>query len=899
MLPRLLTPYISLPLMNSRKKIIIAIALMFACSLALSSAGFLAQASGDVQGDFIVWVPSKMMAGEKYQGLVVMTNTTSFARDVLLVSTNPDVVLPQRITIMPGVHQAAFDINVLPSAASSIQLVRVSAVQGSSLTETSATVFAGGSDNLNVIRLLAFNNTNLNYARVVALTQTSNGVFAPPSSNLTVSLAYTGGVAHTVIDSKTGYGVVDVPLIDGANKISVTGRPGDSIVVTRSAIAPVDSVKVSALSTIPAWSPEWGYIGSWVLVDASRDGKPLRGNFEVIITSSNPGVVEVVSSDRLMCSLPCAITVEGHDEGSAQIGVQVAGVGGGSVTVATVQPTRYVPRVTVDVKSIIAKDIQKKHGSVPFILNGTAISFSSEKTISSVVSDGPVYGLAGHYATLTANYTVLTSPSSIESYSKLVPILVPGVVYHLLSAGGAAGAFSSNDFDGLMKGNISKGGSPSAMKSASVGVGSSYASMQSFDVAINESTQDLKGDATAISLPGSGLQLSAYLVGNYVRGYPKLAESVTANTQTLSVDGSQIGGSVPTSSMEVDVPALVYPSEGFVFSAHITQAGVPVQRVYPLYELGAVDSKDAGNIQQIDTVFIQSRYVAKVSMSVVMNAIDLTVPWPEILKSSRSYNMTMNVNVADAKIQVSGDIPAKVAGETVTLFPSGEGDKKVVIAASKAGWTTTSAEKTISVKKYVNTTIIAKDEKGLSIVAPFSLEYETVDGKVGRVEGVTPYVLDERPFASKTITFNAAATPGANNGNSTYTLKNARETDTGFTGIYERQMKLTVVGGLGSGDYFRGQNVHIEADPYKQVLGFAVVNKFSHWEYDNDANSLYVRDANSRSQNIVVNDDATLTAVYATDFTLLAVLVLSTAGAVASYAFREEIKTIVGAYRKS
>lgn len=888
--------YIPLPLMNSRK--IIALALI--ASLALLP-GFPAQARGEVQGDFIVWVPSKMMAGEKYQGVVVMTNTTSFARDVLLVSTNPDVLMPERITILPGFHQAAFDIDVLPSASN--QLVRVSAVQGSSLTETGATVFASGSDNLNVIRLLAFNNTNFNYARVVALTQTRE-VFAPPSTNITVSLAYPGGVAHAVIDSDTGYGVVDVPLIDGANKISVTGRPGDSIVVTRSAIAPVDSVRVSALSTIPAWSPEWGYVGSWVLVDASRDGKPLRGNFEVIITSSNPGVVQVVASDRLMCSLPCAIPVEGHDEGSAQIGVQVTGIGGGTVTVATVQPVRYVPGVTLDVKNIIAKDIQKKHGgSVPFIVNSTVVSFSSEKTVSSVVSDGPVYGLVGHYATLSANYTVLTSPGALESFSKLVPILVPGVVYHL-SADGAAGISSGNDFDGLMKGSMSKGGSPSVMKSASVGVGSSFASMQSFDVAINESTQDLKGDATAISLPGSGVQLSGYVVGSYVRGYPPLAESVTANTQQMMLpveDGSpQIGGNVPTSSMEVDVPALVYPSEGFVFSAHITQAGVPVQRVYPLYELGAVDSKDAGNFQQIDTVFIHSRYVAKVSMSVVMNAIDLMVPWPDILKSGRPYNITMNVNVPDARIQVSGDISAKVAGETVTLFPSsGEGDKKVVIAASKAGWTTTSAEKTIPVKKYVNTTIMAQDERGLPIVAPFSIEYETVDGKVGRVEGVTPYVLDERPFASKTITFNTAALPSSNNGNSKYTFKNARETDTGFTGTYERQMKLTVVGGLGSGDYFRGQNVHVEADPDKQILGFAIVNKFSHWEYDNDANTLYLRDANSRSQNIIVNDDATLAAVYVTDFTLLAVLVLSTAGAVASYAFREEIKTIVGAYRKS
>jgi hypothetical protein len=554
MLSRLLTPYSPLPLMMN-SKIIVALVLI-AASLAFPSSSFLlAQAHGEVQGDFMVWVPSKMMAGEKYEGVVVMTNTTNFARDVLLVSTNSDLVLPDRVTIPPGVHQAPFDVNVLPTATN--QVVRVSAVQGSSLSETGGTIFVGGSDDLSSIRLLAFNNTNLSFARVVALTQTGPS-FSPPSSNITVTLAYPGGLAHTTISSKTGYGVVDVPLIDGANKISVTGRPGDAIVVTRSSIAPAYSVKVSALSTIPAWSPEWGYVGSWVLVDASRDGKPLRGDFEVIATSSDPGVAEV-SKNRSMCKLPCAIPVEGHDEGFAQIGVQVTGIGGGSVNIATVPPTRYVPSVTVDVANIIAKDLQKKHGAISFVINSTAISFSSEKAISSAVSDGRVYGMVGHYGTLYANYTLLSSAISAEKYSKVVPILVPGVVYQLSSNGPIR--TTGNDFDALMEGDV--GIRSPLMKSVAIGVGSSYASMESFDVEINESTQDLKGDATAISLPGASVQLSAYMTGGYVRGYPPKAESVITNTQTIPIDGSQLGTSAPTSSMEVDVPALVYPAEGF------------------------------------------------------------------------------------------------------------------------------------------------------------------------------------------------------------------------------------------------------------------------------------------------------------------------------------------------
>jgi endonuclease/exonuclease/phosphatase (EEP) superfamily protein YafD len=76
-----------------------------------------------------------------------------------------------------------------------------------------------------------------------------------------------------------------------------------------------------------------------------------------------------------------------------------------------------------------------------------------------------------------------------------------------------------------------------------------------------------------------------------------------------------------------------------------------------------------------------------------------------------------------------------------------------------------------------------------------------------------------------------------------------------------------------------------------------VVERFSHWEYGPD--SVYVRDRTTRLQDVVVGDaDAMITAVYLTDFTTLAVLVLSTATAVGVYAYREEIRTILEAYRK-
>jgi hypothetical protein len=106
-----------------------------------------------------------------------------------------------------------------------------------------------------------------------------------------------------------------------------------------------------------------------------------------------------------------------------------------------------------------------------------------------------------------------------------------------------------------------------------------------------------------------------------------------------------------------------------------------------------------------------------------------------------------------------------------------------------------------------------------------------------------------------------------------------------------------VIDGAGTGHYLPGQAARIEADPDNQTLGFAVVERFSHWEYD--SGSACMRDRGARAQVIIAGDtDATITAVYVTDFSTRAVLILSTAAVVGAYAYREEIRTILEAYRK-
>ncbi|MEP0825157.1 MAG: hypothetical protein HRF40_06700 [Nitrososphaera sp.] len=82
-----------------------------------------------------------------------------------------------------------------------------------------------------------------------------------------------------------------------------------------------------------------------------------------------------------------------------------------------------------------------------------------------------------------------------------------------------------------------------------------------------------------------------------------------------------------------------------------------------------------------------------------------------------------------------------------------------------------------------------------------------------------------------------------------------------------------------------------------------MVEKFSHWEYD--SNYVYMQDANSRSGPATIiaapgsgGDIVEVRAVYVTDYSVLAVMVIVSVAAIGAYAYRSEIRTILDTYRK-
>ncbi len=941
-----------------------------------------------------IWIPPKMLPGEKYRGVVVVTETEGFDRRVLLVSDNPNIVMvPGQVTLGADMHQAVFDVEVVAGRQLTRQSVSVSvsAVMPGGFAGKALSTVYDSSSTRDAVRLLAFEKTALPFARVVVVTAAGQAGYNSEHTDDVITLVYPGGTTEVTIDSKTGYGVSDVLLpVVGENRISVFDRAGDSIIVTRVPVNPAVTVNATALSIVPAWTPQWGYLTSWVLVDATRDGKPIRGNFEVTATSSNPDVIEVLNSRRsggTMCQLPCAIPIRGHSEGSARIGVQITGVGGDAVDISAVQPVRH-SAPDDELQELASKYIAKIIGTTArFAIDSISLSgHESQNVVSSAVTDDLVYGIVGHYATLSANYTTFTTSGNTTTvilsreFSKELPLVIPGVSYKVVSSDGRApDDWSYNYFNGLARlsaeGHVEivAGEAPATAKKAAVGIGSSHAAMSSFNILLDEAVghAELKGELAAIALDGTDLRLAGYVAGDVLRGYaadvvgnmgvftsnyplplpeqpgrgqdqqgqqygpPDISQQglllpVQQQPQPLLLPQQQIQQQEQTPvntgmRMEVSMPPLLYPAEGFVFAAHVVQGGVPLQRADPLYELGRADPSKSGEIQDVDGVFIHDRYVEIVKMKVVMNTIGVTVDWPDVLKIGRQMNLTVTSSVPGAKVTVSGDVRGGVVSmqedkgvAAVSLYPVGaEGDRKVVISVSKQGWVTATVEKIMPAKEYLTLTIDAADtgkNSEMHLHAPFTLTYTTIDASnnlpnhqnsTKTITGVTPYVLDERLLESSFVTFGNIAAPAENNGiQYSYTGHMTNSADT-IIGLYEPQAQLIVRGGSGSGYYSAGQQVPLEAGPERQVLGFAVVEKFSHWEYDR--NYIYMHDTTARAQHAILTavpgsgqqvQVVEVRAVYVTDYSLLAVLVISTVAAVGAYAYRSELRTIIDTCRR-
>ncbi|HEX7031362.1 MAG TPA: hypothetical protein VF172_00020, partial [Nitrososphaera sp.] len=578
--------------------------------------------------------------------------------------------------------------------------------------------------------------------------------------------------------------------------------------------------------------------------------------------------------------------------------------------------------------------------------------------------------------TTSSNTTSTTAPTTTSAqFSKKVPLVVPGASYYMSPSADDSVLVEWSFFSGLLKGDVGDqksdvltGGTPrTVVKSTSVGVGSSHAAMGTFEVLLNDplGNAEQKGVLTAAVLDGSDIRLAGYVtpadgalrsyaadvVGNkgiftslYV---PPPLEAVMQPQPEQDVQGQEelqtetqtqlqpiTSGSIQQMRMEVDVPPLSYPAEGFVFAAHIvTHDGVPVRKVIPLYELGRGDAGMSGGVQEIDSVFIHDRYVETVRMKAVMNAIELHVDWPDVLKLDRQVNMTVTASVRGARVSVSGEVRGELVDvqedkgvATVALYPAGaEGDRRVVVSVTKQGWVAATAEKVIPARKYEILTIDAAAAAGMTTMAnrtgtgvhaPFTITYSTINSSDNdnnlpnqspdqkTISGITPYMLDERPLVSRSVTFGSAAGPAENNG--TRYAYTGRTIDAGdrITGVYERQVLLAVTGGSGGGYYSPGQKAAIEAGPDRQVLGFAVVEKFSHWEYD--SRYVYMPDARARSGQATIvaapegagGDIVESRAVYVTDYSVLAVMVISTVAAIGAYAYRSEIRTILDTYRK-
>lgn len=363
------------------------------------------------------------------------------------------------------------------------------------------------------------------------------------------------------------------------------------------------------------------------------------------------------------------------------------------------------------------------------------------------------------------------------------------------------------------------------------------------------------------------------------------------DTITVSSDmfGSDVQQLTPTGipiSVEFLVPDNVHVNEPFPIAIHeVDSMGVPVSKKqtnlvsstgFEKNDNGLITINDIGESQiailaQIGGAFAQtiSSFANEIDFDLSVDTKDVRVGVPVIIKIKSTFD--------DVEYFIDSPFPSeKIDENTFSVTPNYSDTETITITGKLDGFTSLNKALELTSENIIQLSVSANDIHEMVL----SLDYKIhLGGEI--LENHTPYnhlinpqqIVLEFPDEYSTFGAGYKLVKLYNNGElvSSNTIEFYAESDHSITVIYDRVVKIIVNGGQGSGIYSYGENVVISA-PAKQKLSYLIMEKFSHWQ-EVDKPETFV---------ISAEKDYTITAIYQDDYTILMIVIV---GIVASLLF--------------
>ena len=863
---------------------------------------------------FTIWIPSKMISGQDYEGMVLLDKPANQPSIFYLSSSDKSTLqIPLSITIPPSENHGIFAIKTLKDGNATV----FGALNGN-LAQCTTLVYTSNSQPSKLQMIVPTSTTRAQDMQSYVFSEDKFGLPVPVDADteITVTTSSMITASQTVTIPKGQY-YTTLPLFTkGSGIISVSS---DSL-----GVATVNVTKISDNVTIKlAIAPDTALPNSlaYYYIWLEKNGLPFKPPYTIhaSLTSSDTNVArfgnnyDVTHFNDILYSTTIRDGVAKgfvytRNVGSTVISASVDGFGAASANLI-VGPSTNNQVTGQNITSYCSVFAPCKPNMVKIWTYPTTFDDSG-------------YGIVGLYRQINQSGTSTIIPLVADSstvqlssngpdtnYDKqinMIPTRIPG-------SNGETGVAQAVEFA------IQGGGTGNFTMTASGPVEipgvANFAVMPRYDdsysikitpLPINARiNQDLGimyiADSTGAMVEPSNVFAEPPKVDikSTVQNMPKTLDFTSTNmilSGTITKKSELVASiqGIPSSAIsivpldvatniEFELPPKVHVGEKFPYVAYKTDAfGIPLERIVPsdVSTITGVNFDPSGRYMSVNqegrvTVAVLSEDGAiKQSINSFYNDMNVnTDANSTIFKVGKDNIFNIKSDTSDVIYEVQSIFPVIKKGDgEYSITPSREQNFDVTVFAHKDGFRPISETLHLVSKKIIDITMIAKgnDETQLHISPTFTVNnYSiaqntpfTTTVNAGNTEIQLPpkVILQNKNYVLHVIDI----------GDQSYTENKVQtylEDDSNIIATYDLVLSVNATDAIGGGFYSYGSTVTLDA-PEKWQMSFLVRQVFDHWE---GANLPF--DSKTNNVSFVAKENVFATAIYRPDYTYLMLVI--------------------------
>ena len=721
-----------------------------------------------------IWVPSEIITGENYEGLVVLDEASRSGQVIVLSSSDPTIIqIPESVTIPPHSNHGIFSIK--PSRQGAVEIF---AVADGKIISTNLFVYSSSRQPEGLKIVLPVNSTKTETMIGYVLSVDAKDSPAPVTKDTVVTLSSTPMIEFesSKLEIKSGkYYAKFIAKIKGSGKIYANS---ENLTVGEHAVTKIQDVVSIRVAVAPNIIMEnsKAYFFVWL----EKDDRPYKPPYVIhaYLSSSNLKSIRFNENPQITQNSDSILRISLVD--GVGTGYLVSGDSGVSVITANVegfgsaQTNVVVGPVLIDENfEFVEPDSNDKIGQIASKKPNVAFAWFYPE-----ITDSKAYGVVALYntnftqtssATISSNDTAVAVSSTINH---VMPVPLDGRTITLSSSSGlnhpnmlaltetneillkrGIGSTHAAQFEvfGVNQGNytIFISGPGLEMFQSELSVASSFRDSYRLKLTLIPSIFGAKNDLAMISIVDDSeslinaqkmfagpLKVSVFsgneqseisissLNSAVYSGTLNENAYVVASANGLSPIEQKIKPSGVASSVILDVPQKIHISEPFPYTIHeVDSFGIPIRKLNFTGISSTPGIITDGSYLRIDGIGYES--IAAVTKngadSKQINSFANTFSFSIVANGitnriDKEFELRLNSDVEDYQVFVDSPIPYKKIDETTYLIlPNTEGHHTITFTAMKHGYAPSRNSFSVFAEKFVNLAIKATASDGAEL----------------------------------------------------------------------------------------------------------------------------------------------------------------------------------------